>query len=260
MIGHSSRYESWWDYSRDLLMMKVQLAAICDAVKSTVPQEMWGEIIEKLDEAEQHPTALDVGTDSFDDDDDDPYDPWSSPRRTTSFDPADTEGDHDPTHTRRHRPHLAGPRHQLTPEQIAILEDPERHRQDYGTPWSDSELLDIARRYARRNITDEVLFGHIAPPADATRTNGWWRDRHDNWTRGFHGTQRAVDDVFVRVGIFGTQSADGSVTTRHIRVHTIHEFDAAGARRLAAAILDAADELDELQAERPTTNRKGTTA
>jgi len=32
-------------------MMKVQLAAICDAVKSTVPQEMWGEIIEKLDEA-----------------------------------------------------------------------------------------------------------------------------------------------------------------------------------------------------------------
>jgi hypothetical protein len=63
------------DYSRDLLMMKVQLAAICNAVKSTVPQEMWGEIIEKLDEAEQHPTALDVGTDSFDDDDDDPYDP-----------------------------------------------------------------------------------------------------------------------------------------------------------------------------------------
>ena len=30
-------------------------------------------IVEKLDEAEQHPEALDVGTDSFDDDD--PYDP-----------------------------------------------------------------------------------------------------------------------------------------------------------------------------------------
>ena len=68
---------------------------------------------------------------------------------------------------------------QLTPEQIAILEDHERHRRDYGTPWSDSEQLDIARRYARQNITDEVLFGHIAPPADATRTNGWWRDRHE---------------------------------------------------------------------------------
>ena len=64
------------DYSRDLLVMRVQMDRICDAVKSTVPQEMWGEIVEKLDELEeQHSEALDVGTDSFDDDDDDPYDP-----------------------------------------------------------------------------------------------------------------------------------------------------------------------------------------
>ena len=42
------------DYGHELLVMKVQMAAICDAVKSTVPQEMWSEIIEKLDEAEQH--------------------------------------------------------------------------------------------------------------------------------------------------------------------------------------------------------------
>ena len=55
--------------------MKVQLGQICDAVKSTVPQEMWGEIVEKLEEFEQHPAALDVGTDSFDDDDDDAFDP-----------------------------------------------------------------------------------------------------------------------------------------------------------------------------------------
>ena len=63
------------DYSRDLLVMKVQLGQICDAVKSTVPQEMWGEIVEKLEEFEQHPEALDVGADSFDDADDDAYDP-----------------------------------------------------------------------------------------------------------------------------------------------------------------------------------------
>jgi hypothetical protein len=30
------------DYDHELLVMKVQLAQICDAVKSTVPQEMWG--------------------------------------------------------------------------------------------------------------------------------------------------------------------------------------------------------------------------
>jgi hypothetical protein len=63
------------DYSRDLLVMKVQLGQICSAVKSTVPEEMWGEIIEKLEEFEQHQEALDVSTDSFDDADDEAYDP-----------------------------------------------------------------------------------------------------------------------------------------------------------------------------------------
>ena len=45
------------------------------AITPHVPESMWGEIIEKLEELEQHPKALDVGTDSFDDADDDPYDP-----------------------------------------------------------------------------------------------------------------------------------------------------------------------------------------
>ena len=40
-----------------------------------VPQEMWAAIVEKLEELEQHSEALDVGTDSFDDADDDPFDP-----------------------------------------------------------------------------------------------------------------------------------------------------------------------------------------
>ena len=61
------------DYSHDLLVLKVQMDAIRHAVKSTVPQEMWGEIAEKLEEFEQHPEALDVGTDSYDDDE--AYDP-----------------------------------------------------------------------------------------------------------------------------------------------------------------------------------------
>ena len=62
------------DDGRELLSMKVQLSVICNAVKSTVPEEQWDEIIEKLEEFEQHHLeALDVGTDSYDDDD--PYDP-----------------------------------------------------------------------------------------------------------------------------------------------------------------------------------------
>jgi hypothetical protein len=46
---------------------------ICDAVRSVVPESMWGEIIEKLEELEQHQEALSVGEDAFDADD--PFDP-----------------------------------------------------------------------------------------------------------------------------------------------------------------------------------------
>ena len=63
------------NYDHELLVMKVQLAKICDAVKSTVPQEMWAAIVEKLEELEEHAEALDVGEDSFYDAGDEPYDP-----------------------------------------------------------------------------------------------------------------------------------------------------------------------------------------
>jgi hypothetical protein len=63
------------DYRLDIAEVRVQLGNIIEAVRSVVPQEMWGEIVEKLEELEQHPEALSVGTDSFDDPDDDAYDP-----------------------------------------------------------------------------------------------------------------------------------------------------------------------------------------
>ena len=57
----------------DVPELRVQLGQIGEAVRAVVPQSMWAAIIEKLEELEQHSEALDVGTDSFDDDD--PYDP-----------------------------------------------------------------------------------------------------------------------------------------------------------------------------------------
>jgi hypothetical protein len=53
--------------------VKVQLGMIGEAVRAVVPQQMRAETIEKIEEFEQHSEALDVGTDSFDDDD--AYDP-----------------------------------------------------------------------------------------------------------------------------------------------------------------------------------------
>ncbi len=62
------------DDGRELLVLKVQLGWMQAAVKSVVPEEMWDDIVEKIEDFEQqHPEALDVGTDSFDDDE--PFDP-----------------------------------------------------------------------------------------------------------------------------------------------------------------------------------------
>ena len=75
------------DDGRELLVLKVQLGWIQAAVKSTVPEEMWGEIIEKLEEFEQHHRRRSTSartpsmtlTTS-------PTTRPSSPRTTTSFD------------------------------------------------------------------------------------------------------------------------------------------------------------------------------
>jgi hypothetical protein len=42
-------------------------------VRSVVPESMWGEIVARIEEVENHSETLDVGTDDFDDDE--PYDP-----------------------------------------------------------------------------------------------------------------------------------------------------------------------------------------
>ena len=74
------------DYGHESLVMKVQMGQICAAVKSTVPQEMWAAIVEKLEELEQHPESLDVGEDAFDDLTTTPTTRPSSSTTTTSFD------------------------------------------------------------------------------------------------------------------------------------------------------------------------------
>ena len=52
------------DRGTDVLELKVQLDLIGKAVRAAVPQQMWAEIIAKLEELEQeqHAESLDVGT------------------------------------------------------------------------------------------------------------------------------------------------------------------------------------------------------
>jgi len=61
------------DQGDEIAELRLQVYRIQDAVKAVVPQEMWGAIVEKLDQP-QHPEATDAETEDFDDDDDG-YDP-----------------------------------------------------------------------------------------------------------------------------------------------------------------------------------------
>ena len=58
----------------DVAQMMVKLNRIIEAPRPAVPRKLRGEIVEKLDEAEQHPDALGAETEDFDDDED-AYDP-----------------------------------------------------------------------------------------------------------------------------------------------------------------------------------------
>ena len=123
----------------------------------------------------------------------------------------------------------------LTAAQIAHLE-----RLECDEPKT---LLEMARQWAAKNMIAAVPIGDVAPPAGAVRTFAWQLD--GNWFRDFEGTTRRGGPA--RVQIFGRQQADGS-TRRWIAVpaRQLDALDAAATRELAAALTDAADEIERL--------------
>ena len=122
---------------------------------------------------------------------------------------------------------------QLTTAQIAQLE-----RLEHDEPH---KLLEMARQWAAEKMTNAVLFDDIPPPAGAVRTFNWQLD--SNWFRDFEGTTHRVGQA--RVHICGRQQTDGS-SRRWIAIHARHldALDAAAARKLAAALIEAADEIE----------------
>ena len=124
---------------------------------------------------------------------------------------------------------------QLTAAQIAQLESLERDE--------PQTLLEMARQWAAKNMTAAAPFNHVAQPTGAVRTFDWQLD--GNWFRDFEGTTRRGRQAHVQ--IYGRQQADGS-TRRWIAVHTRHlnGLDLTAARELAAALTDAADEIERL--------------
>ena len=62
------------DPRADIAELGAQVNRIVGAVKAVVPEQMWGDIIEKLDQQQQDPETIDADTEDFDDGEDG-YDP-----------------------------------------------------------------------------------------------------------------------------------------------------------------------------------------
>jgi hypothetical protein len=131
---------------------------------------------------------------------------------------------------------------ELTAEQIADLAAEEQEWA--GQPGGDLALFDLAQDHAEANRVD-AGFAHVAVPAGVERTHHWHLDDAAGWRRGVEGrTRRPVPGVTVLIS--GEQGADGGVTAVVVIESDGAELTAAEARLVAAAITEAAAEVDRL--------------
>jgi spore germination cell wall hydrolase CwlJ-like protein len=75
---------------------------------------------------------------------------------------------------------------QLTAEQVDKLAGMERRSRSSAQETAEA-LLEGAREWAQNNLTDKVMFGHIAPPPDPGRHYHWEQDDEGQWSRRFEG-------------------------------------------------------------------------
>ncbi len=137
---------------------------------------------------------------------------------------------------------------QLTPTQIGYLDLLERQGPAGGSPvayrqWLIGEALD----YAAANKRAAELTARTPLPAGAT-TDGTWSDLRDvegDCVRSLEWSRH--DAAGIGVAVDGWQHLDGRVES-HVSLYDAEkELTAESARQLAAALLEAADELERLQ-------------
>jgi hypothetical protein len=133
---------------------------------------------------------------------------------------------------------------QLTPAQVERLTGMEQ-RSALPADETAAALLEGAREWARSNLTGRVMFGHLPTPSGARRVFHWQQDDDSGrWSRRFEGTARGL--LGVEADIVGIQHSDGTIKRSiYVNAHAA-ELHAAAARDLAAALIEALNELDEL--------------
>lgn len=143
---------------------------------------------------------------------------------------------------------------QLTPEQVRRFEHHERLAlNSIAAGRNPNETADdIARGFltearweAEQNLTDAMISVPVPPGAESAEH---WGDGADGWTRMLHGPSRVVEGFDATVYRTGLQTQDGAVTwSLYVHVADSDDMTAAQVRQLAAALVEAADELEALQ-------------
>jgi hypothetical protein len=142
---------------------------------------------------------------------------------------------------------------QLTPEQVARFERWEAdalksvaagRNGNYESPEDIARCFLVdARREAEQNLTDSTF--DVPIPAGASGAEHWEDDGTGRWTRPVYGIQRNV--AHLSVGITGEQHPDGTVGWAAHAHADDNPATPDQLRQFAAAVLEAADELDRLQ-------------
>lgn len=99
---------------------------------------------------------------------------------------------------------------------------------------------------------EDAIMGNVAAPVGALMVDGWCDGLTPHAYRVFRGSTRQVpvrysdDDGGVRIMVQGTQKADGRVDEHGIVISggPYDLISADEARRIAAALIAAADEID----------------
>lgn len=109
-------------------------------------------------------------------------------------------------------------------------------------------LLAVARELASQNLAGS-FYADVPEPAGAVSI-GPWMDEGKTTIRDFDGTERAITPD-MDISICGTQANDGQIVRRYAIINQgwdPEQLDSATLRRLAAALVDTAAELDRLSA------------
>ncbi len=133
----------------------------------------------------------------------------------------------------------------LTIGQIVDLEASEKRRAE--TP---AQLLRLARDWIAHNLI-QMECADIPAPADAIDTPLDWEQSGSGYRRGYtvwerSGERPGADELLFVVQVQGRQYSDGRITRQIVALAELEGIDALEARRIGAALLEAADALDAL--------------